>query len=280
MSQPAAYDLYLDESGLFLETSTDPAEVAASLRHGQRFPSQLAGLLVPRGALTAGAARAVVQQSLKDAGLPPPPLHATDLRGGDAYDRLVQGVLARLPAGCQPVRLVNQERVRYGERAATYTKLFAELVLPICQQKHKEGQPRLSLRLYCARVKLGESADGTLQFLERGDYLRRVTEYLAQAAVRHGFAGESAAWRLDELHLRGKDDAEVQLCDLVSNASHDDFRRCGPEAQAALRQALGAYDFRLVFRELLERVDLYVADGSLGLAVIAAQRGGCRRTTW
>ena len=61
----------------------------------------------------------------------------------------------------------------------------------------------------------------------------------------------------------------MQLCDLISNASHDDFRRCGAEAASALRQALGAYDFRLIFRELLERVDQYVADGSLGVALIA-----------
>ena len=177
MSQPAAYDLYLDESGQFLETSTDPTEVAESLRRGQRFPSQLAGLLVPRGALTAGAARTLLQQSLKDAGLPPPPLHATDLRGGDAYDRLVQGVLARLPAGCQPVR-PRQPGARPLRRPGgdLHEPRRGAGACAFAGRSTKEGQPRLSLRLYCARVVLGESADGTLQFLERDQYLRRVTE--------------------------------------------------------------------------------------------------------
>ena len=278
MSQPAAYDLYLDESGLFLETSTDPAEVAASLRRPAlpqpacrpprpaRCPDRRRGphppAAVPRRSRPAALAPARHRPTRRRSLRPPRSRSA-----GPAAGRLAAG--AARESGACPLRRSGDD-LHEPRRRTVAARLPAEA---------EGGQDRVSLRLYCARVVLGEAADGTIRFLERPDYLRRMTEYLGQAAVRLGFARESAAWRLDELHLRsGKDDLEIQLCDLVSNASHDDFRRCGPDAAAALRQALGAYDFSLVYRELLERVDQHLADGSLGLALMAlAER--LRRTT-
>ena len=60
----AAYDLWFDESGRFMETSTRPEELDRS----QRFASQLAGLLVPHGALTEGVAQSMLEQAHKSAG--------------------------------------------------------------------------------------------------------------------------------------------------------------------------------------------------------------------
>jgi len=275
MPVPNAFDLYLDESGTFTETSTDAAE-QADAQKGRVFPSQLAGLLVPRGELTPGKAREVLTQSLAVAGLPPQPVHARDLPR-HAYDAIVVSVVERLHSrGWQPVRLANRERVRYGDRVAAYTHLLAELVLRICQQKAREGVPRLSLRLYPARVRMDESATGVLTFLDRDDYLRRVQGYLGFAAVRHGLAGASHGWRLEGLHLRsGKDDPELQLCDLLSHASHADFHPCNSATADALRQALGAYDFSLTFLELIERVDHQLAGDALGLAVLSLAERFC-----
>jgi hypothetical protein len=280
MSPVPSYDLFLDESGTFMETSTVPAEQATALAQPRPFPSQLAGLLAPRGALTEGTARQVRNRALAAIGRPPQPVHAGELRrdiGKEPYNRFVTEVLSEVCARrWQPVRLVNREQVRYGDRVATYTHLVAELVLRVCQQKWLEGAPRLSLRLYPARVRLGETPTGEILFLERDEYLRRIREYLGFAAVRRGLARALGAWRLEELHLRsGKDDPEVQLCDVVSHASHDDFHPCEPETARALRDAFGPYDFSLFFLELSERVDRQLAGDALGLAVLSLAERWC-----
>jgi hypothetical protein len=272
-----AYDLFLDESGTFTETSTDPAEQATSLQQQRRFPSQLAGLLAPRGDLTAGKARQVLDLALRGANLTPSSrVHAYELPR-HAYDAVIRGAVERIgQRGWQSVRLVNREQVRYGDRIATYTHLVAELVLRVCQRKWMEGAGRLSLRLHAARVVVGEGPNGEILLLDRQEYLRRIREYLAFAAVRRGLARASGAWRVEELHLRsGKDDAEMQLCDLLSHASHDDFRPCQPETAAALRAAFGLYDFNLAFLELIERVDQQLSGDALGLAVVSLAERFC-----
>jgi hypothetical protein len=271
---PTDYDLFLDESGTFMETSTVPAEQTEAFKQNRLFPSQLAGLLAPRGALTESTAKQVRNRALAAIGLSPQPVHGNELLrsvGKERYNRFVMELVAdQQRKGWQPVRLVNRERVRYGDRVATYTNLVAELVLRVCQQKLKEGQPRVSLRLYCARVKLGETPNGTLEFLDRKEYLRRVTEYLGFAAVRRGLPQEAASWRVDDLHIRsGKDDPELHLCDVISHASHDEFSPCEPATAEVLRAAFGAWDFTLVMRELLDRVDHHLADGAFALAIIA-----------
>jgi tetratricopeptide (TPR) repeat protein len=275
MSQSAAFDLFLDESGTFTETSTDSAELAAALRQSRLFPSQLAGLLAPRGELTPSKTRDVLNESLKAAGLPPQPVHARDLPRA-SYDDVVRGVVERIGRrGWQPVRLVNRERVRYGDRATTYTHLVAELVLRVCQLNALTA-PRISLRLFPAIVVRGESPTGVLEEIEKEDYLKRVQQYLGFAAVRRGLARASAAWRLEGLHIRsGKKDPEIQLCDVLSHASHDDYRPCQPATAHALREAFGPYDFSLTFLELIERVDQQLAAGAPGLALVSLAETFC-----
>jgi hypothetical protein len=270
-------DLFLDESGTFTETSTDPSEQATSLKETRRFPSQLAGLLVPRGQLTPGKAREILNQALRAGGLPPQQqVHAKHFPRA-CYDAVARAAVERIrQRGWQPVRLVNQEQVRYGDRATTYTNLVAELVLRVCQQKGLEGVPRLSLRLYPAKVVLGETAAGEIRFLQREDYIRRVREYLGFAAVRRGLARAEGAWRLEELHLRsGKDDPEMQLCDLLSNASHDDFHPCQPSTAQFLREAFGPYDFSLSYLEIIDRIDQLLAADALGLALLSLAERFC-----
>jgi hypothetical protein len=268
-SNVADFDLFLDESGTFTETSTNPAELAAANLAARPFPSQLAGLLVPRGELTAGRAQDVLRRAQTAAGLPAGPVHARDLPRG-SYDRFVQVIVGELVSRhWQPVRLVNRERVRYGDRAATYTNLVAEFVLRICQQKTKEGIHNVRLRMFCSRVTLREHANGTLDFLKREVYLDRLTQYLGFAAVRRGLTPESAAWQLEDLHVRSaRSDAELQLCDVISHASHDDFHPVDATTATALRTALGAYDFSLAFREVIERVDQDLNENALALALL------------
>lgn len=276
MGQLASFDLFLDESGLFTETSTDPTEQAAASAQSRQFPSQLAGLVVPRGELSTGRARTIVNEALKAGGLPPQPLHACDLPR-PAYNSVIQSAVERILArGWQPVRLVNRERVRYGDRVATYTNLVAELVLRICQRKWLEGASPIMVRIFAARVRLDEKPDGELVLLERDEYKRRIVEYLGVAGVRHGLAQAANAWVLDELHIgSGKDDPALQLCDLISHASHADFHPCKPETATLLAQAFGPYDFSLVYRELIERVDGQLASDAIGLAVLSLAERFC-----
>jgi hypothetical protein len=270
----AEYDLFLDESGDFRETSTDLAELKASNSQPRAFPSQLAGVLALRGTLTKGEARKLLHQALAAAGLPPGPVHANQLPKY-ARDKVFRAVAEGLgERRWQPVRVVNRERVRYGDRVATYTSLVAELVLRVCERRAPTGASAINLRLICARVKTGEDDEGRDRYIESADYLRRVQEYLGFAAVRHGRPRESAAWRLESLRLSsGKDDPELQLCDVVSYASHDDFSPCDTESAQALRAAFGTFDFALSGWELTGRVDRLCDDGLLGAALQALAEG-------
>jgi len=173
------------------------------------------------------------------------------------------------------VRCAEVCQLRYGDRVATYTNLVAELVLRICQRKWLEGASPIRVRIFAARVQLEERPDGELLFLDR-EYKRRIVEYLGVAGVRHGLAQASNGWVLDELYVRsGKDDPELQLCDLLTHASHDDFYPCKPETAKVLADAFGPYDFSLVYRELIERVDGQLAGEAIGLAALSLAERFC-----
>ncbi len=262
------YDLYLDESGDFRETSTDPSERAESSGK-RRFASQLAGLLVQKGSLTADEGRQVLEHAFQAAELTPG--HATEIRDRARYNRVVAALLPQLADhSWQPVRLVNAEQVAFGNRATTYVNMVAELVSRICRQKCLEGQPKISIELVAARVKLGETSDGEIVLLEEDEYTRRLTEHLAFVNIRRGLAAESAAWSLTKVRLgSGRSWPELQLCDLLSNASHDDYCRCDPDLRVAMKAAFGPYDQSLVVRELIERIEMLLHEGSLGVAIMA-----------
>lgn len=270
MAHTGEFDLYLDESGTFMETSTEPPEIRETLRQNRIFASQLAGLLVPKGQMTVGRAREIRDKALKAGGLNPQPLHASEL-STNSYLPVVSTVVREvIKKQWQPVRLVNRERARYGDRAATYTNLFAELILRICTQKMREGFDRLSLRIYPARVTLHKDEEGVIHFLEAEEYLRRIREYLGAAATRRGLASSSSWWSIDEFRIRSaKADAELQLCDVISHASHDDFHPCDVETRETLRAAFGQYDFTLAFFELIERVRQQLANDAPGLALLS-----------
>ena len=72
---------------------------------------------------------------------------------------------------------------------------------------------------------------------------------------------------------------ELVLCDLTSNASHDNFCRLTPETVAVMKAALGPYDRTLIVRELIERVELLLQENWLGLALIALAERLVQRET-
>ncbi|MDQ3743329.1 MAG: hypothetical protein M3444_02990 [Acidobacteriota bacterium] len=266
------FDLYLDESGEFLETSDVPEE-----RKPQGYPSQLAGFLVPRGDIKAEAqavwdscARAAFGFTAGGtAGF-----KGTDLRGQKLFRFVRQLVreFQRRPAW-EPVRIVNEEAVCYGDQVAAYTNIFAEVILRVLEMKMREApEASVSVRVFCTT------------FMRKGyystkpqEYRSRIHEYLTFLAVRRGFAAESADWMLEDFKPNfGRERPELRICDVLSNASLGDFvkldfknPRRRSEHSKALLAAFDDRNWTLTVRELFERVSLLMEEYSYGMALIA-----------
>jgi hypothetical protein len=273
------FDLYLDESGSFMETSKDPAERAEDDEKNKRkFPSQVAGLLVPRWSLTESKAIKILEHCHKTAGwdLPPiahfgkyheDPAYYTDQSSFDKKrNLLVRDLLEQLSLneGFQPVRLVNAEGLDYGLKEQYHTNMVAELFIRLCRQKQREGLSSVSINLICAEVRLPVPR----RFLTIDEYRLRLQEYIARAAVRRGSAADSLKWELASLDVVDANTSRpLQICDIISYASHDDFIRVKPTRHQFLK-ALGEYNWTLQLRDLLERVEQLRDEGSLGAALI------------
>jgi hypothetical protein len=261
-----AFDLFLDESGTF-------DEMEPGKRRTQRFPSQLAGLLAPRGAMTEEDAERVLSACFASVDMPLPlEVHANQIPRGPGFDALIQGLAERVrERGWRAVRLVNREGVSYGERTTTYVHMVAELALRILENKLREGYSRVSLRFVCARVMIeDENRKGVLDQLAPAEYLRRLKEYAALAAVRRGLSPSFPLLELDGFRLdSGLRFRPLQICDLISNATHDDFKKCGVETRESLASLLDGRDHSLVILELGERVERLLAEGSFGPALRA-----------
>ncbi|KAA3610872.1 MAG: hypothetical protein DWQ01_08160 [Planctomycetota bacterium] len=268
------YELFLDESGRFLETSTDPEERRKA--RSDQPPSQLAGLWVPGGSLQPKAAeKALEVLAEKAGGKRKRRWHGSEFRPGPEFDRLVLALCEYCrEQAWQPVRLVNRERVRYGDRATTYTAMVAELVLRLLQKQRYQDTGRIRFRLVAAVVKLGEEQDGSPILMEEKLYRQRIQEALAQAAVRRGLAAENRLWELQEFRLASaRRWPELMLCDLISNASYGDFRKLGTEARAAMQACFGEFDITLTVQELLQRLDGLLHRDAFGQAMLTISEG-------
>jgi hypothetical protein len=263
-------ELFLDESGRFTETSTNPFERADS--KDQSFPSQLAGLLAPTGQITAAACTGILSEVMASAGGKfEGSFHASEhLRKGSQLDSAVEKLVEALTTrGWRMVRIVNNEGVTYGDRIANYTNLVAELCLRVFQALRLQGLKNVELQLVAAKVKLGERDDGHIELLSKPDYANAIQAAMTRAAVRAGRASDARGWRVVGIRLASaRTEPELMVCDLVSNASHSDFGKLGASAGSRLRDALAPLDFTLQIRADLERVDGLLADQSFGIALV------------
>ncbi len=260
------FQLFLDESGDFRETSTEASERQAT--RNPQTPSQLAGLLVPRGTLTAPIATAILEDLFASVGRQyRGEFHAKDLDPG-TVSKLVDRALDHLAdRGWQPVRLTNREATVFGDRATTYTNLVAELLLRCFERLRRDGNSPIGIELHCAGV-WDEQRNATL---DRSDYLPRLQEVLARAAIRSGHGDQQRHWSLAGFVFRsGMRDPELHLCDLLSNASWSDFRKLDGPTRMRLQESLGDFDLTLQLREDLERLDDLMAIGALGQALVHA----------
>ena len=271
----AAYDLWFDESGQFMETSTRPEERAVR----QDFPSQLVGLLVPRGSLTESAATSALKAAYKAAKLSLDELvHGNEIARDNkkSYEPLIAALLTEIHGhGWQPIRLVNLEGVRYGDRVTTYTQMVAELVLRVLRELALQGEPRVDLVLHGANVVLEFDRNREPTLLAAAEYDERIQKALSFLAVRRGLADKISGWTVASVQLHsGMYRRQLQVCDLLSHSSHASFKHLGPETRAAFVEALGPFDQSLIIRELFERVDDLVLDRSYGRALMLLAESG------
>ena len=266
----AKYDVFLDESGLFFETSSAPDErIRAFMDKGRKFPSQIAGVVCPNGSLTGSKAAKLVSQSLGKAGIETTagPFHATDYKHRSEFSAFLQNLIRTFGANrIQPVRIVNSEAVSFGDRVANYTNILAELLIRICRELDDE---EVSLNVYAASVKKSDDENG-LKFFEASEYLPRIREHFARAAVANGWAAASSKWELGVFQIvSAKSDERLWLADIVSNASHADFSTISNEAAAATKHTLGKFDWSMSFDATKAYISELMGRGAFGLAMIA-----------
>jgi hypothetical protein len=257
-------ELFFDESGKFEEGSQRSDSIG--------LDSQLVGVLAPKGELTRATATEVLNRSLTAAGLNiSPKVHGMDLPAGSAFDRLIMGLVAALQdRKWQPVRLVNEEREVFGDHKANYTNMVAELVYRILTEKRKQQVYQGSLRIIAATVyKPRTDSPGILDKLSENEYIPRLQEYLTRLRVRMGLPDEKWQWELKGFKGgSGRSWPELQICDLLSNASYRNYAKVGSEAREALVAAFGKHTFTLTVREMFERVDVLLEEQALGMALV------------
>ncbi len=269
-----SYDIFIDESGLFIETSTDPADRVKHHKQDRKFASQLAGVVCPTAQLTGTVARAMLEKSLKSAGLAfEHEFHSTQLRGRSqaGFNQFVELLVTELRTGdFQTVRIVNSERVSFGDRVANYTNILAELLVRVCQRLSgfNRGEA-ISLNVYAAKVRGDEDESGVFEIMAQSEYQERIRERLTLAAMAGGWGEQVPKWSIRSFQLAsGKDDPRLWIADAISNASHDNYHAISPAAAQSLQSAFGDFDFTLSFNQSLERVKDLVDQQQYAAAVI------------
>ncbi|MFH0946259.1 MAG: hypothetical protein V2A76_13750 [Planctomycetota bacterium] len=271
MSDRKLFHLLLDESGLFCETSTNPGDQALA-RSKRPFPSQLAGIVVPDGEETGSRIESLVNMARRQVGMEATDeFHGTDLVRDPAYNDLVVEVARQIQKpGWQAVRMVNKEGVSYGDRRQNYSNIVTELAVRILEKLGRAEDGPLELKLWPAIVITSSDPDIPLwkRTILPDEYILRIQEQMALLAVRMGWAEQSARWRLTFGGTpSGKKDQRFWICDLLSNASHDDYSARNRDARQALNAAFGDCDFTLSIPEIPNRVTDLRQQGFQGLAL-------------
>lgn len=266
-------ELFIDESGQFIETSTDQQDRIDAHKAKRKFPSQLAGILFPKGALDEKRAETVIRNCCKHSNVEfTHQFHANSMRP-DVFSGFVKQACNQLEAKkLQPFRMVNEEMISYGDRVSNYTNILAELLIQVCHELSKSGPESIVLHVTAARVKLGEDDTGEIQLMKKSDYELRIKEYFARVAVRKGYGSQTKNWEIKFDLGSGKDNKILHLCDLVSNASHDDFRKCDSVAESRLKASLGKFDFTLSSDAFYDEVNEFASLNSFGLAFVSMAR--------
>lgn len=269
-------DLYVDESGEFLETSNVPSE-RKRLDPAQSFPSQLAGFVVPRRDIRTDA-QLILENCKKAAFIRP----TESFKGQSLHGKRLRGFVRQLLREFQKrphwelCRIVNQEGLSFGGQAASYTNIFAEIILRILELKSAdEPESHIDIHVYATRFMRRQEHFN--QSTTDEEYSSRINEYVKFLSVRRGLAPESSRWSVGKPDFSlGSHHPALVIADVLSNASKDDFGKLDPKTSAKRSDvtkmfidALGERNWTMTVRELFERVSLLSEEYSFGMALIA-----------
>lgn len=246
MNDVRRFALYFDESGHFCETSLDSPE-----RSDQKWPSQLMGLVVPLEGNLDRDADAVLRAAHNAAGLKlPPVVHASDdpdrnYGKGKEFDLLISALLKECPRRqWQPVRCSNAEQVSFGKPRDNYLCLVGLLVCRTIESLDRDPRyrgKRVELRVIPARRTdrqpddLTRSADIGIEEYERE--IRRMLGILLGLD-----RGGQRRIEVDKPE-NAKISRLLQICDLLSSASKNDFDKLGETAKEEFRRRLRRHDW-------------------------------------
>lgn len=277
LTEASDVDLFLDESGCF--PSLDDPEPSDS----SSFPSQVAGFLAPGGCFDETAAHSLLEKIFVavDEDLPEI-VHGTELIQGVGawshieprtelnlrYNDLIVALVRELKrSGLQPVRLVNRERIRYAERIESQVSITAELVTRIADRLAGERHSELLIRIHPARTTI-PMGEGRMK-IRRTLYADAVEIQTSLALARRGLPANF--WRAEVAKIEPATvSRRLQIADLISHASHDNFSPCKKgDAKKLLQGLLSQFDFTLAMPVVLDFVDHCLAVRSLGSGIQA-----------
>ena len=254
------YDLYLDESGDFIEYNPD--------NKCRQFHSQIAGLVAPKDEFTKKAALKILRECYKSIGITMTgdEVHGNAFRPGKDFDKTIETLVKEIGQrkGWQAVRLVNKEEIYLGG-FNDYVSMIGELALRIFIEKSKKHSGDIVLNFYCAERSVEEAEEL---------YEQTIRNYIAFAAVRRGVSAKSSRWRIGNLEiLRAKNSRKLQVCDLLNNSSYDNYSKCGDKTASRLEKAFSNYNYTMALYREIEQCDRFIDSGSLGLAIrVLAER--------
>lgn len=267
------YFLFIDESGTFKETSTNPDEFQSR----KKTRSQIVGFLAKRADNISDQAREILEESYRSAGV------SIGKKGSKLEFREINEIIPRLIERLnnkqwQPVRLVNKEKITFGSRISIYTNMVAELLLRIYQCKAASPQEKIMIYLVGSEVQLEESdlSDARIgqpqtknrRIIELESYKQRIEEVLGFSAVHRGFKNSEFNWQLYEISLEdARIEPELQICDLLSNASYDNYTKCSKSNKQLLLESFGIFDQTMQTTNLLERLDRLINENAFSSAL-------------
>jgi hypothetical protein len=254
-------DLFLDESGSF-----------APLRGIEKFASQVAGFLAPAGSFTENDAEGVLERAFRATGTKlPAVVHGTELfrdlpaEGRRAnYCKIIEELVRELrDKGLQPVRVVNEEDIRYFHRLDSQVNITAELVTRIADRVSTE-RTGLQINVHPARTSLGAGRGS----ITRKAYAEALHVQTSFALARRGLPLEQWNVKVGEI-VAAEKSRRLQIADLISHASHAGFSPLHPATAKVLREYLEEFDFTLAIPFVLDFVNDCLAVGSIGSAIQA-----------
>jgi hypothetical protein len=231
------FDLFFDESGVFKE----PPVIGETRLQSPQGSSQIVGILASSGTFTESISRKILTNAFQGIGEPlPREIHANTINHKD-FQIIMEAMLKEMQE--QPwsmVRIVNEEGLGFGESAETYYHMISELVIRIFNRLSQNNKGRIAINIIAARRMENDQQDGILKSMKKENYTKTINEYLSFAFVQKGFAASSRNWFIPRFNLESaRRWPPLQVCDLLSNASFRNYKRCSLPVKNMIASLVG-----------------------------------------